>query len=236
MATKTKQRRGLSTSGIAIIVLSILLLSSIVIGVTLAYFTGDDNVAGNITLGDPVTISITQGGSSVSSLIFDDKALPGSVYDQAIGVQAPAATTDALIRAKLTISEGDGTTTNVEATTASTWVKGTDDYYYYNGVLSSNDNVDFITSVTIPTTLTNEHANKTYTIDVIVEAIQQANNAANAVWTTAPSDWINTYSPVVARTLSLDNQNTYNYDNNYMNENYQYSTNQYNNQSNYSET
>lgn len=216
MATHTQTKKGVSTSTIAIIVLSILLIASIAIGVTLAYFTGTTTVAGNITLGDPVTISITQGGSSVSSLTFDEKALPGTVYSQSIGVQAPEAMTDALIRAKLTIADADGGTTTVDATTTDNWVEGDDDYYYYNGVLTAGDNVDFITSVTIPTTLTNSDANQTYNIDIIVEAIQQANNAANAVWTTAPTEWLNTYSPTTsAQTLDLYNNNQYNQQNNF---------------------
>lgn len=192
----TKTRRRVSTSTIAIIVLSILLIASIAIGVTIAYFTSSATVAGDITLGDPVTISITQGGASASTLTFAGDALPGTVYDQAIGVSAPAEMTEALMRAKLTITNTDGATSNVDATTTGDWVEGDDDYYYYNGTVSANDNIDFITNITIPTSLTNADANKTYSIEVIVETIQQANNAANAVWTTAPSEWLKTYSPV----------------------------------------
>ena len=191
----TKTRRRVSTSTIAIIVLSILLIASIAIGVTIAYFTSSATVAGDITLGDPVTISITQGGASASTLTFAGDALPGTVYDQAIGVLAPAEMTEALMRAKLTITNTDGATSNVDATTTGDWVEGDDDYYYYNGTVSANDNIDFITNITIPTSLTNADANKTYSIEVIVETIQQANNAANAVWTTAPSEWLQTYSP-----------------------------------------
>lgn len=192
----TKTRRRVSTSTIAIIVLSILLIASIAIGVTIAYFTSSATVAGDITLGDPVTISITQGGASASTLTFAGDALPGTVYDQAIGVSAPAEMTEALMRAKLTITNTDGATSNVDATTTDDWVEGDDDYYYYNGTVSANDSIDFITNITIPTSLTNADANKTYSIEVIVETIQQANNAANAVWTTAPSEWLQTYSPV----------------------------------------
>ena len=192
----TKTRRRVSTSTIAIIVLSILLIASIAIGVTIAYFTSSATVAGNITLGDPVTISITQGGASASTLTFAGDALPGTVYDQAIGVSAPAEMTEALMRAKLTITNTDGATSNVDATTTGDWVEGDDDYYYYNGTVSANDNIDFITNITIPTSLTNADANKTYSIEVIVETIQQANNAANAVWTTAPESWLQSYSPV----------------------------------------
>ena len=193
---KTKTRRGVSKSAIAIVILSILLIATIGIGITLAYFTATANVSGNITLGDPVTISITQGGASVSSLTFSGDALPGTVYSQAIGVQAPADMTEALMRAKLTITNTDGASTTVDASTTSDWQLGDDDYHYYKGTVNANDAIDFITTITVPTSLTNADANKTSTIDVVVETIQQANNAANSVWTTAPSDWLDTYSPM----------------------------------------
>ena len=193
-----KQRKRVSGSTIAIITLAVLLVASIAIGITLAYFTASATVTGNISLGDPVTISITQGGASASSLTFAGDALPGTVYDQAIGVQSPAAMTEALMRAKLTITNSDGATTNVEATTTGEWVSGEDSYYYYNGSITANQNINFITALTIPTSLTNADANKTFTIEVVVETIQKANNAANSVWTTAPAEWLETYSPVPA--------------------------------------
>ena len=195
---KTKSKQKISTSTIVIAILSVLLVATVAVGITLAYFTANATVTGNITLGDPVTISITQGGASASSLTFDGDALPGTVYDQAIGVQAPTDMTEALMRAKLTITNADGATTTVEATTTDEWVTGEDTYYYYNGSITANESIDFITALTIPTSLTNEDANKTFTIDVVVETIQKANNAANSVWTTAPEEWLETYSPVPA--------------------------------------
>lgn len=191
-----KTKRRVSSSTIAIITLSILLAVAITVGITLAYFTANANVAGTITLGNPVTIGITQGGASVSSLTFSNDALPGTVYTQPIGIQAPAEMTEALMRAKLTITNVDGASINVEATTTDSWEDADDGYYYYNGTVTANASIDFVTAVTVPTSLTNDDAKKTYTIDVVVETIQQANNAANAVWTTAPTDWLNTYSPV----------------------------------------
>ncbi|MBQ8522302.1 MAG: hypothetical protein IJ458_01400 [Clostridia bacterium] len=193
---RVKERKRIKGSTVAIIVLSVMLVASIAVGVTLAYFAADANVVGNVTLGDPVNINITQGGSTVTSLTFSDDALPGHVYDQVIGVSIPADTSDALLRAKLTISNTDGATLNVEATTVDAWVEGDDGYYYYNGVASAGDAIDFVTAVTIPTGLTNVDANKTFNIDISVEAIQEANNAARAVWTTAPEEWLDTYNPV----------------------------------------
>ena len=202
---KESSRKRLSGSTIAIIVLSILLLTSIGVGVALAYFTANANVTGNITLGNPVTISITQGGASAASLTFSNDALPGETYEQSIGVLAPAQMTEALMRAKLTISNEEAASTNIIGTTTNDWVSGEDGYYYYNGTVTANAAIDFVTSITVPTSLTNEDANKTFIVNVIVETIQQANNAANAVWTTAPEDWLETYSPVAAEETSLFN-------------------------------
>ena len=193
--SNVKARKRVSGSTIAIIVLSILLIASIAIGVTLAYFTANANATGNVTLGDPVNISITQGGTSVTTLTFSDDAMPGQVYDQVIGVSVPADTSNALLRAKLTITNTETATLNVEATTVDSWTKGEDDYYYYKGVASANDAIEFITKVTIPTGLVNTDANKTFNIAIVVEAIQEANGAARAVWTTAPADWLDAYSP-----------------------------------------
>ncbi len=194
-------KKSISGATIAIIVLSVLLIASLAIGITLAYFTSSNNVTGQISLGDPVNIQITQGGAVAQSLTFDGKALPGTVYDQSIGISAPATMTEALMRAKLTITNTEGASKNVEAQTTESWQEGEDNYYYYNGKVNANNKIDFVTSITVPTTLTNEDANKTFTVEVIVETIQAANNAANSVWSTAPSEWLNQYSPV---TIMLD--------------------------------
>lgn len=187
---KTKQNSG---STIAIIALSILLGLSVIFGVTAAFFTASGNATGNITLGDPVNINITQGGASVTALTFDGTAMPGTVYDQVIGVSVPTNSSDCVIRGKLTITNTDGSSVNVEATTDTNWVKGEDDYYYYNGILSANGTAGFVNKITVPKTLTNADANKTFALSIQIEAIQFANGAASEVWTTAPSDWTTTY-------------------------------------------
>lgn len=188
-----KRKRTTAGSKVAIITLSILLGLSLVLGITAAYFTTTQSATGNITLGNPVTIGITQGGASVSSLTFNGSALPGTVYDQTIGVAAPANVSQAVLRAKLSITNTDSASVNVNATTTTSWTAGEDDYYYYNGTITAGNTVDFCTAITIPTTLVNADANKTYAIAVQVEAIQFANGAASEVWTTAPTTWITNY-------------------------------------------
>ena len=193
--TITTKRR-LSPATIAIIVLAILLLASIAVAATIAYFSSTQNATGTITLGDPININITQGGASVSSLTFDGNAMPGTVYAQKIGVSAPDSTSDAVLRAKLTITNTDGASTIVTASTNANWTDNvsTDGYYYYNGVLTARQSIDFVESITVPTELTNDDANKTFSVNVIVEALQQANDAASSVWDTAPEEWLEQYS------------------------------------------
>ena len=185
--------RGMSASTFAIIALSLLLVASIVLGLTGAFFTGNANVEGTITLGNPVNITITQGGASAETLTFTGTAMPGTVYDQAIAIKQPDSTSDSVVRAKLTLTNTGSASVNVTATTAENWVEGDDDYYYYQGVVRAGESHDFVTSITVPTSLTNADANKTYTISIVVEAIQHANGAANEVWTTAPEDWLASY-------------------------------------------
>lgn len=193
--SKSLTKRKINASTVAIIVLSVLLVASIAIGATLAFFTAEADVTGTITLGDPVSIQITQGGSAVTTLTFTDDAMPGTVYDQAIGVLVPTNTSNSLLRAKIVLTDADGGSTDVTSTTTASWVDNdADGYYYYNGVAKAGDSIDFITSITVPTSLTNEAANDIYTVNVIVEAIQEANYAAASVWTDAPADWIATYA------------------------------------------
>lgn len=191
---ENRPKRKNYASLIAIITLSILLVGTLAIGVTGAFFGANNQAGGDITLGDPVNINITQGGASATALTFAGSAMPGDVYDQVIGVSTPANTSDCVVRAKITITNNDGASTNVVADYNTTdWQTGEDEYYYYKGTMSAGDSVDFVNSLTIPKTLTNLDANKTYTITVIVEAIQYANGAASETWTTAPEDWTNSY-------------------------------------------
>lgn len=182
-----------NTLTISVIALSILLLTTIILGVTGAFFFQNAAVTGDVTLGDPVNINMTQGGTSVSSLTFSGAAMPGDVYSQPIGVSAPAATSDAVLRGKLTITNADGAAYNVTATTAPGWIDGGDEYLYYEGVISATDSIDFISEIQIPTEFENVDANKTFNINVQIESIQWANAAAATVWTTAPAEWITAY-------------------------------------------
>ncbi len=179
----------------AIIALSILLGLSLIFGITTAFFSANATAEGNVTLGDPVNINITQGGTSVTALEFAGNAMPGTTYTQVIGVSMPTGTSDSVIRGKLTITNAEGAAQNLAATVNTTdWTLNEDDgYYYFNGVMSAGQSKDFVNAITVPKELTNVDANKTFAITVQIEAIQFANGAASEVWTTAPTDWVTNY-------------------------------------------
>ena len=191
VAVNTRKNRASST--VAIITLSVLLGLSLLLGLTAAFFSANQTATGNITLGNPVNIEITQGGTSVEALTFSGSAMPGTTYTQAIGVSVPANTSQAVLRCKLLLVNTGSASQSITATTSNQWVLGEDDYYYYNGTVSAGDTVDFCSAITVPKTLTNTDANKVYTVTFQVEAIQYANGAASEVWTTAPQAWTTSY-------------------------------------------
>lgn len=191
VAVNTRKNRSAST--IAIVTLSVLLGLSLILGLTAAFFSASQTATGDITLGDPVNINITQGGATVEALTFTGTAMPGTTYTQPIGVSVPTNTSQSVLRCKLTLANTGAASVAVTATTSEDWVLGDDDYYYYNGSVNAGDTLDFCSAITVPKELTNEDANKVYTITFQVEAIQYANGAASEVWTTAPTEWVNTY-------------------------------------------
>lgn len=185
------RKRGAST--VAIVTLSVLLGLSLILGLTAAFFSANQSATGDITLGDPVNISITQGGTSVDALTFSGTAMPGTSYTQPIGISVPENTSQSVLRCKLTLLNTNNASQNVVATTSTDWELHDDDYYYYNGTVSAGDTLEFCSEITVPKELTNDDANKVFTVTFQVEAIQYANGAASEVWTTAPEDWITTY-------------------------------------------
>lgn len=186
-------RKNRASSTVAIVTLSILLGLSLVLGLTAAFFSASQTATGTVTLGDPVNINITQGGTNVTALTFAGTALPGTSYTQPIGISVPANTSKSVLRCKLSLTNEDATTTDITATTSDKWTLGEDGYYYYNGSVEATNTVDFCTAITVPKSLTNTSANKVYTVTFQVEAIQYANGAASEVWTTAPEKWTTTY-------------------------------------------
>lgn len=134
----------ISASTIAIIVLSVLLVMSVTVAGTVAWFASLDNAAGNFTLGEPVIVSVTQADSTDSSelvmTIPSNTLLPGMLITPDIAVSLSPSTTATILRARI-----DTTVTGVENNEAlnayfrgvltpvinNAWVLNEDDGWYY---------------------------------------------------------------------------------------------------------
>ena len=88
----------------------------------------------------------------------------------------------AYIRAKIDIPELEGEAEeellkgiNIN----SRWVKGENDYYYFQNIVNPGEEVKFFTKVTIPSTWNNDYVNKKFQINVTAEAIQADNFEPN---------------------------------------------------------
>lgn len=201
-------------------VAAVALVAIVGVASTFAYFTDSESAQNVITFGN-VNITLDEPG-------FPEGGVTDVVPNQTI-VKDPTITldqdsNDAYVRALVEVSfvdedgneitiEKDGTdVTEVykealvkacEDTMTEGWVKGTDDYYYFNSILSNTDEKNTTTlfeSVTVPAEWGNEIANVKFVIDVTAEAIQ-AENLADDVLTTDTEGNITSWNQVTVESF-----------------------------------
>ena len=171
----------MSKSSIAVIVLSILLVLSLILGFTGAWFTdsknsgeGKDVTYGLVKIGDVSAdaISVTNTIADVDTL-----AMPGSVVAVKATVKNESTAT-IYARYKIAVSGDAADKLTFEGADEDGW-------YYVEGTLAAGKDVEVDKSCTIPTTLTDNPANptiegKSAKLVLTVEVIQAANTAATA--------------------------------------------------------
>lgn len=171
----------------ATLVCSAALVGVIGIGATLAYFTDSDEATNTVTMGH-VDIDLTESnGESITDdgLTFDN-VMPGDTIPKIPTITVRADSQDAYVRMKMDIkpNEGSGITqkdiAELENLLRQEIVEGTDwaydgEYYYYDQAMAAGSQVNFFDEVRIPTTWTNNTADKSFTISLQAEAIQAAN-------------------------------------------------------------
>ncbi|MDY3208680.1 SipW-dependent-type signal peptide-containing protein [Clostridium baratii] len=171
-----------------------------VVGGSLAWFTDTDSVKNSFT---------TQGNGENQSNgikieeVFDaelaGKVLPGTEVNKDAKV-VNTATYKQIIRVKFepkwTNTNGkeldinfielkyQNTTTSNEA---NKWIKGTDGYFYYNGVVEAGGATEYLLdSVTLSSQANNDYKDAKYDVIVHAEGIQASNDAVGDAWDTAP--------------------------------------------------
>lgn len=165
-------------------VLLITLLSLIavfVIGGTLAYFTDTDSRQNVITLGK-VSGTLTETGEDSredESIGKDyDNIKPGQTLAKDPKVTLNSDSEDAYARIKITYTDlTDAQITELEnlLTLNAGWQKAADGYFYYNQIMTADDETTIFDEVMIPSTWGNEMAEKTFRMNVVAELIQADN-------------------------------------------------------------
>lgn len=181
----------------AILILAIIAMTaSLAVAGTLAWFTGKASVTNTFNAGS-VDVAIYENENEEpvdeEGLTFDD-FVPGDTKEKVVTFENTGKS-DAYIRAKATASwdpQLDASNIIIDYNTED-WVLGSDDWYYYDGILgdgilgSGDVTSPFFNTVYFqPGEDDNNYQNAVLTVQIDVEAIQAANDAAENAWSGFP--------------------------------------------------
>lgn len=167
------------------LITAVSLIAVLGIGGTLMYFTDQDTKQNVITLGkvdgtldeetnDPDATETPDG-------IEYDKITPGQELSKIPTVTLADDSEDAYLRMSIDVKGLEAFSGYAKEIIdgldiGNGWVKGNDDYYYYQTKMTKGDkSMPIFTTVTIPNTWGNEVAEATFTIDLQAELIQADN-------------------------------------------------------------
>ena len=178
------------------------------IGGSLAWFTSSDSVTNPFTTASTDNPSDPNSGIKINEK-FDkneaDNTLPGDNVTQQVNV-SNTATYDQLIRVKIekVWKDAEGTEkpdldkeniilnfeknlTDSNNPEEGKWIKGSDGYYYYNGIVNPKGQTsNLLESVTLSKDITNEFKGLKFDVTVNSEGVQAANGAVSDSWKDAP--------------------------------------------------
>ncbi|MDT9333653.1 SipW-dependent biofilm matrix protein BsaA [Clostridium perfringens] len=178
------------------------------IGGSLAWFTSSDSVTNPFTTASTDNPSDPNSGIKINEK-FDkneaDNTLPGDNVTKQVNV-SNTATYDQLIRVKIekVWKDAEGTEkpdldkeniilnfeknlTDSNNPEEGKWIKGSDGYYYYNGIVNpKGQTANLLESVTLSKDTTNEFKGLKFDVTVNSEGVQAANGAVSDSWKDAP--------------------------------------------------
>ena len=191
-----QKTRKISWQAIAIVVLALVLIASIALGVSGAWFQDSDSADTNVTMGEAVTIKLVDTATSADPVTWETtynltEAFPGDLVFGATSI-LPGSDSPAIYRIKIatTLLDAEGNEPaedNADAVLlrnmlATTTLTGATDWYYYDSVNAATTAISLFEELRIPVEVTNEAAEWSMSVTVNVEAIQAANIKENADW------------------------------------------------------
>lgn len=164
----------------AVIILSVLLIISVVLGLTGYFFSVSyTNSNAELKVGDSVSISVLPNQSNVASFTFDGAFLPNEKVPHTVQINAQDLNADIRVRVKAKIF-GVTEETVFDFVTTQHFEKDPDGYYYYDEILPGGNKITFCTYLVIPEDVDFVSGEK-YILSFVVETLESKFDAEN-IW------------------------------------------------------
>lgn len=153
------------------------------------YYKVKSNIG--MTMLKQIDIEINENKSESKAITIIKNAIGGVEYFQNVKVVSGELKKSQVIRAKASVVDGDGTTKNLDIICDNNWVKGEDNYYYYQYVVTQSKNIDFCNKIILPIDLNKDTDTSNQHIAIFtIESLDYNAGYAGVLWNTPFSQWI----------------------------------------------
>lgn len=153
------------------------------------YYKVKSNIG--MTMLKQIDIEINENQSESKAITIIKNAIGGVEYFQNVKVVSGELKKSQVIRAKASVVDGDGTTKNLDIICDNNWVKGEDNYYYYQYVVTQSKNIDFCNKIILPIDLNKDTDTSNQHIAIFtIESLDYYAGYAGVLWNTPFSQWI----------------------------------------------
>ncbi len=153
------------------------------------YYKVKSNIG--MTMLKQIDIEINENKSESKAITIIKNAIGGVEYFQNVKVVSGELKKSQVIRAKASVVDGDGITKNLDIICDNNWVKGEDNYYYYQYVVTQSKNIDFCNKIILPIDLNKDTDTSNQHIAIFtIESLDYNAGYAGMLWNTPFSQWI----------------------------------------------
>lgn len=153
------------------------------------YYKVKSNIG--MTMLKQIDIEINENQSESKAITIIKNAIGGVEYFQNVKVVSGELKKSQVIRAKASVVDGDGITKNLDIICDNNWVKGEDNYYYYQYVVTQSKNIDFCNKIILPIDLNKDTDTSNQHIAIFtIESLDYNAGYAGVLWNTPFSQWI----------------------------------------------
>ena len=153
------------------------------------YYKVKSNIG--MTMLKQIGIDINENQSESKALTIIKNAIGGVEYFQNVKVVSGELKKSQVIRAKASVVDGNGITKNLDIICHNNWIKGEDNYYYYQYVVTQSKNIDFCNKIILPIDLNKDTDTSNQHIAIFtIESLDYNAGYAGVLWNTPFSQWI----------------------------------------------